>query len=235
MSSSPQTLALATADQRVLADLLRRVLRLDPKAVVRLRAEGSATALWTQVLNVLSAVPLPVAEPDPTSRATGAGSGASTPGHHPDVVWDRAVDAAPLLAACSATASTVSMPPAVDRHWRGELPPTDGWQLLDDVPGAVLSDLVRAGVDTFRSVAPTAALPDRVGTALLDHRALTVSGPAGAVEVPLRVPQALVRLGVLDVAGTYAVEVTPTWYRLRHPAGTAYRRRTTALTLTPVR
>lgn len=206
-----------------LIDHLHRVLRLDRTAPVRLRGVDARLTVWSRVLDVLVAGEWP-------ARLAGA---------------DITVDGAELASSCAAaggqsvagtTAGTVVLPKRVDSRWPGALPPGEGWRLLDEVPGHALAGIVSAGAETFRTVAANAPLPARVGTALLDHIAVTVRGGTDEVAVPLRVPQALTRTGLLDAAASYRLEVTPTWYRLAGSRGAAYRRRGgSALTLTPAR
>lgn len=210
---SAPSLRLDAAELAELAEHLRRVLRLDRTATIRLRSAGSGLTVWSWVLDVL------------VSR-TSCGQLS---------VADICVDGAQLATACAVCeGGIVPLPAAVDARWPGAVPPEHGWELLDEVPGAVLAGIVRAGAETFRTVAANAALPERVGTALLDHVALTVSGASGEVGIPFRVLQALARTVLLDESCAHRVELTASWYRVAGPRGAAHRRREPAgLTLTP--
>lgn len=226
---SAPSLRLAAVELAELAEHVRLLLRLDRTATIRLRSAGPGLIVWSWVLDVLVSR---------TSR------GQLT-------VDDTCVDGTQLAATCAmsegtagptgaqpagdpAIGRTVPLPAAVDARWPGAVPPEHGWELLDEVPGAVLAGVVRAGAETFRTVAANAALPERVGTALLDHVALTVSGASGEVGIPLRVLQALARTALLDESCAYRVELTSSWYRVAGPRGAAHRRREpVGLTLTP--
>lgn len=192
---------------------LDRVVRLDGSAVVRLRRAGPRVELW-------SWLPLEVLV---TRRVSGQLEPA-----------DRSVAAAELLAGLDSATAVLTLPPARDAQWRGALPGSGGWRQLDSVPSTDLLAIVRAGAAAFRAAAVSAD-PTRVGEALLDHESLTVSGAGTTVAVPLRVLQALARMGFLRTDGVVVVGVSGAWLRCDAEYGSAYRRREGGLTLSPAR
>lgn len=112
----------AAADRAALADVVARVVRLDPAAVVRLRSAGTGVALW-------AGTPFAV-------LVTTAAPGRVDPA-------DVTVMASDLLAALSVVdAPEVDPGRAVDDRWRGDLPGEVGW----DVVGAIPADEVEAVV-----------------------------------------------------------------------------------------
>jgi hypothetical protein len=161
---------------------LGRLVRLDPRAVVRLRPSSSApglTELWGMVpFGVL--VMRTVASAGP--------------------VADRTVDAQALLASLADPAG--SLPRARDEHWRWPLPPSRGYE-VDTVPAAVFAQVAEAAARTLRTAA-TEGIGGRVAgervvrDTLLDHVPIEVTGDGGErVDVPQRMVQAVVRMGFL--------------------------------------
>jgi len=206
------SLVFESADDRADAGaFLARVVRLDPAALVRLRRAGRSVQLW-------SWLPLDVLV---TRRVAGRLDPA-----------DQSVAAADLLARLDDDPVAVTLPDSRDAQWRGALPASGGWQRLEAVPSADLLVLVRAGTDAFRAAAVSAD-PGRVGEALLDHESLTVSDDGTTVAVPLRVLQALARMGFLRSDGEVVVAASPAWLRCDAAYGSAYRRRGGGLSLFP--
>ncbi|MGB9377862.1 MAG: hypothetical protein WCB04_10165 [Mycobacteriales bacterium] len=199
----------SAADVADAGAFLSRVVRLDPAALVRLRQAAVAVQLW-------SALPLDVLV---TRHVAGRMQSA-----------DVTVAAADLLASLDSQSQSVVLPPARDSLWRGALPGTSGWHRLDSVPAAEVLALVEAGAEAFRAAA-VADDPGRVGEALLDHESLVVSNPQTSVAVPMRVLQALARMGFVPAGGQVAFAVNDAWLRCDAAYGSAYRRRGDGLSL----
>lgn len=217
-ASSPATsqvspaLLFDSADDRADAGaFLTRVVRLDASALVRLRRAGPSVELW-------SWLPLDVL----VTRRVAAGLD----------VADQSVAAVDLLASLDGEPAVATLPESRDAQWKGALPGTHGWQRVEAVPSADLQALVRAGADAFRAAALSAD-PGRVGEALLDHESLTVSNDDTTVAVPLRVLQALARMGFLRADGQVVVAASRAWLRCDAAYGSAYRRRAGGLSLSP--
>ena len=131
---------------------------------------------------------------------------------------------------------SVTWPALQDLRWRVALPPGGGWRLLDQVPGDVVRDLVRAGREALRAVPAGAAAS--AGETLLDHQSLIVTGAGRTAALPLRVLSALTKMGFLgdgDSGGGNAVMVSAAgrWVRLAGPYGSAYQHESAGLGLSP--
>lgn len=197
-------------DRGDLGAFVARVVRLDQAALVRLQAGGGTVTAW-------AATPFDVI-------ATRAVHGALEPA-------DVTMPAAGLLTALTVErADTVD--PGSGGFWHGELPPSVGWQPVDDVPAAELERLTERGLAVARENAGPMGPP----ASLLDQTVLTVStGARPAVKVPLRCLFALSGMGFLGDtgpdAGVVRVSATGTWLRLDARYGAVVRRRLTALPL----
>jgi hypothetical protein len=129
------TLAIPAADDRaVLADVVGRVVRLDPTGVVRLRDRGGRVVLWAPT-------PFEV-------LVTAEAPGSVTPG-------DVTVAGSDLLAALSVVdAPEVDPGSAVDDRWRGDLPDDGPWRTVGDIPAAEVDAVVaRADPSTLDETA----------------------------------------------------------------------------------
>jgi hypothetical protein len=209
---------------------LARLVRLDPRALVRLRSSGSRTALWARLpWNVL--VTREVAGTSPVSDATVAGASVS----------DATVSAAELLSAL-ATAGT-ELPTRRDAQWRWPLPPAGG-QVVETIAAAELSRLASAAAGTLREVTAGGLAGRAVGQravrdALLDHVALVVTSAGGEpVEVPQRLVQAVTRMGFLGPAGVDSADarvcVSGRWVGISAPYGVAWLQTVKDLTVMPI-
>jgi hypothetical protein len=193
-----------------LGAFVARVVRLDQAALVRLQARDGMVTAW-------AATPFDV-------LATRTVHGALEP-------TDVTVPATGLLTALTVErAETVD--PGTGGFWHGELPPSVGWQPVDDVPAAELERLTERGLAVARENAGPMGPP----ASLLDQTVLTVSaGAKPAVKVPLRCLFALSGMGFLGDtgpdAGVVRVSATGTWLRLDARYGAVVRRRITALPL----
>lgn len=208
------------ADAGDLAAFLGRMARLDPAALVRLRAVGGAGAV-----TAYARLPFGVL----VSRSARA----------EEAPPDATVGAAALLAVVEVIGADrlVALPSRQDTAWRGQLPPAGGWQQLDRVPVDVVARLVRAGAATLKAIGGqgNAGLSE----SLLDHEALTVTGADRTAVLPLRVLSAAWRMGFLgDIApggtdGTVVVSASGNWVRLAAPFGSAYHQTSKGLFVSP--
>jgi hypothetical protein len=193
-----------------LGAFVARVVRLDQAALVRMQAAGDTVTAW-------AATPFDV-------LATRTVHGALEPA-------DVTMPATGLLTALTVErAGTVD--PGTGGFWHGDLPPSAGWQPVDDVPAAELERLTERGLAVARDNAGPMGPP----ASLLDQTVLTVSaGAPPAVKVPLRCLFALSGMGFLGDtgpdAGVVRVSATGTWMRLDARYGAVVRRRVTALPL----
>jgi hypothetical protein len=234
-------LRVPDGDERAdLGTFVGRAVRLDPAALVRLRAGpgGRVTAWVTTPFDVL---------------ATRSVSGSLDPD-------DLTAPATALLTALSVDrAATVD--PGSGGPWQGLLPPDDGWATVDTVPAAELEGLTDRGLALAREHAGPLGPP----ASLLDQTVLTVRGDPGGpvalprspdaptsparrgppegprpttapVKVPLRCLFALSGMGFIGASSdggdeTVRVSATATWLRLDARYGAVVRRRITALPL----
>lgn len=112
----------AAADRAALADVVGRVVRLDPAAVVRLRDTGGRVALWAGT-------------PFEVLVATDAPGGVAPA--------DVTVVASDLLAALTVVdAPEVDPGRPVDDRWRGDLPPAGPWRTIGALPAAAIEAAV---------------------------------------------------------------------------------------------
>ena len=138
---------------------------------------------------------------------------------------DVTVYAGNLLSALAvSTADTVDLGPAVDAAWRAQLPPPQGWIAVDEVPAAVLAELVDQGTEQARNNPGPAG---GASTALLDSEVLTVAGNGMRVVIAMRVLFALSGMGFAPTVGDEPVRVraTDSWLRLDARYGSVLRRR----------
>ncbi len=218
------SLHIPDADERAdLGAFIGRVVRLDAVATVRLQAakgmdaegmdaermdaEGIVTAWASTPFDVL---------------ATRAVRGSLDPA-------EVTVPASSLLTALSVErAGTVD--PGSGGLWSGELPPVDGWAVVDDVPAEEIERLTERGLALARENAGPMGPP----ASLLDQIVLTVTAQAEpAVKVPMRALFALSGMGfVAGGAGDLVrVSATGSWMRLDARYGAVVRRRITTLPL----
>ncbi|WP_216694869.1 hypothetical protein [Dietzia psychralcaliphila] len=209
------------ADREDLRTLLRRLLRLDEAAVVRLTSgDDDRMRVWSRT---------------PFGALVVRGVGGSCPGG--DVVCgaDHLLTELDLLPRGD-TGGLLDPGMPLTSSWQGLLPPADGFQAVEDVPAQVLLDLTESGRGAARENAGPAGLPP----SLLDQEALTVRADSdNPVGVDMRIVFSMVMCGFVPERAGRAPEGEPVrvsergaWLRLDARYGTAYRR-TDALTLEP--
>ncbi len=202
-------LEIPDADERGdLGAFIGRVVRLDSVATVRLQQAGEIVTAW-------ASTPFEV-------LATRAVHGRLDPA-------DVTVPASSLLTALSVERAGV-VDPGAGGLWAGELPPVDGWMVVDDVPAAEIERLTERGLALARENAGPMGPP----ASLLDQTVLTVTGDAvPAVKVPMRALFALSGMGFVAGGAEDLVRVSATgsWMRLDARYGAVVRRRITTLPL----
>ncbi|MFB9745050.1 hypothetical protein ACFFOU_28385 [Pseudonocardia sulfidoxydans] len=213
--------ALSLADPSERDDLgafTARVVRLEQTALVRLHSRGDKLTAW-------AATPFDV-------LATRSVRGTCEPA-------ELTVPAQSLLTSLAVErGETVDLGPGMGL-WDGEVPPADGWALVDDVPAAELEKLTERGLALAREHAGPLGPP----ASLLDQTVLTVDNGSGPpVRIPMRCLFALSGMGFLGGADTGAesgtdgvpvvrVSATGSWLRIDARFGAVVRRRVTALPL----
>lgn len=211
------------ADRDDLRTLLRRVLRLDEASVVRLTTAGEGRLrVWART---------------PFGALVVRVLGGECPGG--DVVCgaDHLLTELDVLPRGDAEGLIDPGMPLLSA-WQGLLPPTDGFQPVEDVPAQVLLDLTESGRTAARENAGPTGLPP----SLLDQVALTVrADTASPVGIDMRTVFSLVMCGFVPERAGRAPEGEPVrvsergaWLRIDARYGTVYRR-TDALTLEPLR
>jgi hypothetical protein len=183
------TLSVPDAEDRAaLADVVARVVRLDPSAAVRLRAAPERVLAWA---------PTPF---DVLVSATVAGELEPC---------DVTVMGSDLLAALSVVAAPVLDPGRpVDDRWRGAVPEAPEWRAAGEIAADDAEALAAEGIAGARAGDPTGA----PSAALLDATAREVAG----VRVPMRCLLALAGMG-WPVGGeplVVAVSADGAWMRL---------------------
>jgi hypothetical protein len=208
----PELVIPDAGDRETLGAFVARAVRLDGQTFVRLRQRGDG------VVEAWTATPFEV-------LATRAVAGDVTP-------RDITVSGNELLAALTVAGGPRMDPgPARDLMWHGELPPPGRWQLVDELPATVVSDLADRGVTLARdNVGPHGTPP----ASLMDQAVLTVTGGELEVKVQLRCLFALSGMGFLDSGidgDVVRVTATESWLRLDARYGAVLRRRHALLPL----
>ncbi|GAB2613489.1 hypothetical protein GCM10027168_52720 [Streptomyces capparidis] len=222
---------LTLADTREAADLaafLARLLHYDKAAAVRLRAHGTALAVFGHPpFDVLAIRAVRLAD---------------------EAELDVTVSAGRLLDGLDDDAATAAVPePVTGPPWAGLLPPRGGWRRVAELPLEAVRRAVAQGVAEFR--ARTESLPaDRRTRAELDRVAAEIWSRSldAAADLPLRAVHAAHSLGFLRPARVPAqphespeavvVLASGTWLRLRTAYGSVALRRSggPGLSVTPV-
>jgi hypothetical protein len=203
----PESIAAHRAD---LAAFVERAARLDPAAVIRLRARsGAAFTAWAATgFDVLASRVV-----DGTVR--------------PD---DLSVGADELARGLAAVDSSGYVNPGfpMDSAWRGALPPDSGFTHLDDVPARLMLDLAQRGAQLAKEHGSAQGPP----VSLLDQEVIRVSSADVSVGVPMRCVFALTAMGFLPQSSEAVaadeivrVRVRRAWLRIDARFGSVYRRR----------
>lgn len=212
MPDTPRLFVPDPADRDDLGAFVARSVRLDQQAMVRLRGrpDGVVEAWVDTPFDVLATRSVP---------------GEVRPA-------DVTVSGNELLAALAVVGGEQLDPgPPRDLFWRAALPPAAGWQVVDELPVRVVSELADRGLEVARrNPGPRGSAP----TSLLDQHVLTVSGGGLDVPVPMRCLFTLSGMGFLtaeDDAETVRVTATDSWLRLDARFGAVLRRRHALLPL----
>jgi hypothetical protein len=203
----PESIAAHRAD---LTAFVERATRLDPAAVVRLRARsgGLVTAWAATGFDVLA------------SRVV---SGTLRPD-------DLSVGADELVRGLAAADSDGYVNPGfpMDSAWRSALPPDAGFAHLDDVPARLMLDLAQRGAELAKEHSSAQGPP----VSLLDQEVIRVSSADVSVGVPMRCVFALTAMGFLPQSAEAVnadeivrVRSLPAWLRIDARFGSVYRRR----------
>jgi hypothetical protein len=204
---APESVAAQRAD---LTAFVERAARLDPAAVIRLRARsGDLVTAWAATgFDVLA------------SRVV-AGT------LRPD---DLSVGADELARGLAAVDNSGYVNPGfpMDSAWRGALPPDSGFAHLDDVPARLMLDLAQRGAQLAKEHGSAQGPP----VSLLDQEVIRVSNADASVGVPMRCVFALTAMGFLpqsadavDADEIVRVRTLPAWLRIDARFGSVYRRR----------
>jgi len=193
-------LPAATTEMNALHGYLTRLVRLDPRACVRLQGRQ-------QVLGVWAGPPLDVVTLRPVALAEPCGD------------LDVTVSAQRLLERMTTGQEPVELPPPVPGpSWAGLLPPRSGWTAVATVPAGAVHDAVRVGVDAFTRRVRVLAEADRT-RGRLDTVATEIWGRPVVAGVPLRLAHAADLTGLLGRDGEVTALAAGTWLRLSCPGG----------------
>ncbi|GAY07801.1 hypothetical protein [Pseudonocardia sp. N23] len=206
-----------SAERDDLGAFTARLVRLEPTSLVRLRTRGDKLTAW-------AATPFDV-------LATRSVRGTCDPA-------ELTVSAQGLLTSLAVERGETVDPGPAAGLWGTDVPPDDGWAVVDTVPAAELEKLTERGLALAREHAGPMGPP----ASLLDQTVLTVDNGAGPpVRIPMRCLFALSGMGFLGGADTgtdegpggpvVRVSATGSWLRIDARFGAVVRRRVTALPL----
>lgn len=115
--------------------------------------------------------------------------------------------------------------PSQDVAWPGALPPTEGFQLLDNLPVTVVRELADKGQKLTREFSGPMGPP----ASLLNQTVVTVKAGETSVEIPMRMIFACTNLGLIpgfaapmDVPRHLRVSRLGRWVRVDAPYGSVY-------------
>ncbi len=218
-------MAAAAPAATELAPLLRRVVALEPDALLRLRIGAeSISGLVRLPFGVLVGRSLLHAPADGPGGQNGTEDRSGTGGTNGHSGTDTTVGAAEALAWLDGSGG---LPRPRDAEWRGGAPPAVGWRRVETVPDTTVRPLVRSGALALRD-APD---PVAAGPSLLDSVVIVAADevePARPVEVTLRVLSAITRMGFLPRGSYVAIDVAGGWVRVAAEYGSGYLERSRA-------
>lgn len=197
----------ARGDWAELTPLVRRIVRADVDALARMRgADRRVTAFGRLPTKAL--VARTVALPNVPHRDEAGGR-----------TFDVTMGAADLLAWLDGESEL--RPARADAGWLAPLPPVAGWLRVDQVPDAVVREVVRQGAMAHADAA-SLALGARAAENLLDTPVLTVAGGGFSVELTNRTLSAVTSMGFLPRGGHVVVAVARGWTRVAAPNGSVF-------------
>jgi len=198
------------ANRSDLATFVERAARLDPAAVIRLRARaGGLLVAWVATGFDVLASRVVVGTMRPNDLSAGADE---------------------LARGLSAADSSGYVNPGfpMDSAWRGALPPESGFSHVDDVPARVVLDLAQRGAQLAKEHGSSHGPP----VSLLDQEVVRVSSRDVSVGIPMRCVFTLTAMGFLpqspeavDAEEFVRVRILPAWLRIDARFGSVYRRR----------
>lgn len=200
-----------------LGAFVARAVRLDSQAVIRLRNRDVAGAPGR--IDAWAATPF-------DALCTRSVGGEVEPA-------DLTVSGNELLATLTVAGGPRMDPgPPRDLLWRSELPPSQGWQRVDDLPASLVGEVAERGIGVAKdNVGPKGTPP----ASLLDQEVFSVSGAGFDVKVPLRCLFVLSGMGFLapgpPESEIVRVRATDSWLRLDSRFGAVVRRRHALLPL----
>ncbi|QNG21247.1 hypothetical protein G4H71_02035 [Rhodococcus triatomae] len=214
---SERGLVLADSERADLGAYLRRVLRLDEAAVVRLhRRSERLVTVWSETGF------------DALAMRTFAGA----------LPVPDAVAAADHLLAALDVPGTIDLGFPMDSSWRGALPPADGYAHVDDVPAHAFVELARRGAELAEEHSSAHGPP----ASLLDQQVLEIEGAGDRVPIPMRLVFALTAMGFIpsdppaaEQQDPVRVRASASWVRLDARFGSVYRHRRGSIPLTVTR
>jgi hypothetical protein len=208
----PELVFADPSERDDLGAFVARAVRLDGQTVVRLRNRGA------ELIDSWVATPFDV-------LATRTVRGQVTPA-------DVTVSGNELLAALAVVrGETVDPGAARDLQWRSALPPQEHWQVVDQLPARLVSELADRGIAVARENPGPHGTPP---ASLLDQTVLTVAGDKLEIKIPLRCLFAMAGMGFLgtnDADEQVRVTATDAWLRLDARYGAVVRRRHALLPL----
>lgn len=186
------------------------MVRLSSNAIVRIQVTGHRTVVWAIVLGTL-------VRREFHGRLVGA-----------DDIAVSAPQFAQRVDVSVSSSPYVVLPDAADADWRGTIPPSSGWRVVEDVPARSLVEAVTAAGASLNDLEDYAL--DAAADSLLAKPALSIESPGERpIELSLRILVSLSRMGFLagpngSEGNVARVAINGSWVIVATMQGAAYRR-----------